>query len=82
MFLTFYFFLLKKILKYDNISMKVLESKQVSHMKNKIIIVLSILLVVILIFVLCSNNNKKTIKTDGIYNINVNGDSSVTIPSK
>lgn len=51
-------------------------------MKNKIIIVLSILLVVILIFVLCSNNNKKTIKTDGIYNINVNGDSSVTIPSK
>ena len=73
---------LKKILKYYNISMKVLESKQVSHMKNKIIIVLSILLVVILIFVLCSNNNKKTIKTDGIYNINVNGDSSVTIPSK
>lgn len=51
-------------------------------MKNKIIIVLSILLVVILIFVLCSNNNKKTIKTDGIYNINVNGDSSVTISSK
>lgn len=51
-------------------------------MPNKIIIVLSILLVVILIFVLCSNNNKKTIKTDGIYNINVNGDSSVTIPSK
>jgi hypothetical protein len=31
---------------------------------------------------LCSNNNEKTIKTDGIYNINVNGDSSVTIPSK
>ena len=27
----FLFFLLKKILKYDNISMKVLESKQVSH---------------------------------------------------
>lgn len=46
-------------------------------MKNKIIIVLSILLVVILIFVLCSNNNKKTIKTDGIYNINVNGDSQL-----
>ena len=40
-------------------------------MKNKIIIVISLLLVVILIFVLCSNNNKKTIKTDGIYNINV-----------
>lgn len=58
----FLFFLLKKILKYDNISMKVLESKQVSHMKNKIIIVLSILLVVILIFVLCSNNNKKLLK--------------------
>lgn len=51
-------------------------------MKNKIIIVISLLLVVILIFVLCSNNNKKTIKTDGIYNINVNGDSSVTISSK
>lgn len=51
-------------------------------MKNKIIIVLSILLVVILIFALCSNNNEKAIKTDGIYNINVNGDSSVTISSK
>lgn len=51
-------------------------------MKKKIIIVLSILLVVILIVILCSNNNEKTIKTDGIYNINVNGDSSVTIPSK
>lgn len=51
-------------------------------MKKKIIIVLSILLVVILIVILCSNNNEKAIKTDGIYNINVNGDSSVTIPSK
>lgn len=51
-------------------------------MKKKIIIVLSILLVVVLVVILCSNNNKENIKTDGTYNINVSGDSSVTLSAK
>lgn len=51
-------------------------------MKKKIIIVLSILLVVVLVVILCSNNNKENIKTDGTCNINVSGDSSVTLSAK
>lgn len=48
-------------------------------MKKKIIISLSILLLVVLVVILYSINNKENIKTDGTYNVNVSGDSSVTI---
>lgn len=51
-------------------------------MKKKIIISLSILLVVVLVVILCSNNNKENIKTDGTYNVNVSGDSSVTLSAQ
>lgn len=53
-------------------------------MKKKIIIILSVIVIVIIILlaVFLPSNSNKNIKTDGTYNVNVSGDSSVTIPSK
>lgn len=51
-------------------------------MKKKIIIILSIIVIIILLAVFLPSDSNKKIKADGIYNVNVSGDSSVTIPSK
>lgn len=51
-------------------------------MKKKIIIILSVIVIIILLAVFLPSDSNKKIKTDGTYNVNVSGDSSVTIPSK
>ena len=51
-------------------------------MKKKIIIILSVIVIITLLAVFLPSDSNKKIKADGIYNVNVSGDSSVTIPAQ
>lgn len=51
-------------------------------MKKKIIISLSIIVIIVLLAVFLPSDSNKKIKTDGTYNVNVSGDSSVTLSAQ